>query len=169
MDEIAPWELFIRSTALHAFVQQQEPWLWPLMQSLHYVGGSLLLGTVGLFDLRLLGMAKGIAPGAMHRLIRFGIAGWCLNLMLGIVFFFGHPDQYFYNNAFRLKMTFMAVAGLNILAFYGTDTFAQMKKLQPGAAAPTRMKVIAATSLAMWVAILVCGRLITFFRPPFFH
>jgi hypothetical protein len=169
MDEIAPWELFIRSTALHAFVQQQEPWLWPLMQSLHYVGGALLLGTVGLFDLRLLGMAKGVAPAAMHRLIRFGIAGWCLNLTLGIVFFFGHPDQYFYNNAFRLKMSFMAVAGLNILAFYGTDAFAQMKKLRPGAIAPTRLRMIAAISLAMWVAILVCGRLITFFRPPFFH
>jgi len=169
MDQIAPWEVWIRATALHAFVQQQEPWLWPLMQSLHYVGGSLLLGTVGLFDLRLLGMAKGVSPAAMHKLIRFGIAGWCLNLMLGIVFFFGHPDQYFYNNSFRLKMLFMTVAGLNILAFYGTDAFVQMKKLPAGAAATTRMKVIAAISLSMWVAILMCGRLITFFRPPFFH
>ena len=169
MDEIAPWEVFIRSTALHAFVQEHEPWLWPLLQSLHYVGGSLLLGTVGLFDLRLLGIAKGIAPGALHRLIRFGIAGYCLNLLLGIVFFFGHPDQYFYNNAFRTKVSFMAIAGINILAFYGTDAFAQVKKLPPGAAAPRRMQVIATVSLAMWIGVLVCGRLITFFRPPFFH
>ena len=169
MDEIAPWELFIRSTWLHHFVQQNEPWLWPLMQSLHYVGGSLLLGTVGLFDLRLLGLGKGVSPAALHRLIRFGIAGWCLNLMLGIVFFFGHPDQYFYNNSFRLKVSFMTVAGLNILAFYGTDAFAQTKKMSPDAAAPARIKLIAAVSLAMWVGILICGRLITFFRPPFFH
>jgi hypothetical protein len=169
MDEIAPWEVFIRSSALHHFVQVNEPWLWPLMQSLHYVGGSLLLGTVGLFDLRLLGFAKGVAPAALHRLIRFGIAGWCLNLMLGIVFFFGHPDQYFYNNSFRFKILFMTVAGLNILAFYGTDAYAQTKMLPAGAAAPARAKVIAAVSLAMWVAILICGRLITFFRPPFFH
>jgi hypothetical protein len=169
MDEIAPWEVFIRSTALHAFVRDHEPWLWPLMQSLHYVGASLLLGTVGLFDLRLLGLAKGIPPGALHRLIRFGIAGYCLNLLLGIVFFFGHPDQYFYNNSFRTKISFMAIAGINILAFYGTDAFAQMNKLPPGAMPPPRMRLIAAVSLAMWVGVLICGRLITFFRPPFFH
>jgi hypothetical protein len=167
--EIQPWELFIRSTWLHAFVQVHEPWLWPLLQSLHYVGGSLLLGTVGLFDLRMLGMAKGIAPGAMHRLIRWGIAGYCLNLALGIVFFFGHPDQYFYNNSFRTKLTLMLVAGLNILAFYGSNAFAETKKLPPGADAPLHLKVIAGVSIAMWVGVLICGRLITFFRPPFFH
>jgi hypothetical protein len=32
-----------------------------------------------------------------------------------------------------------------------------------------RIKMIAGISLAMWVAVLVCGRLLTFFRPPFFH
>ena len=38
--EIAPWELFIRSTALHAFVQAHEPWLWPLLQSLRVLAQS---------------------------------------------------------------------------------------------------------------------------------
>ncbi|HLH96148.1 MAG TPA: hypothetical protein VKW08_13625 [Xanthobacteraceae bacterium] len=167
--EIAPWEAFIRSTALHAFVRDHEPWLWPLMQALHYVGASLLIGTVGLFDLRALGLARGIALSAFHRLIPFGIAGYALNLALGIVFFFGHPDQYFYNNAFRLKMSLMAVAGINVALFYASSAFAKAKAVAPGADAPRRVKVIAGISLAMWVAILICGRLITFFRPPFFH
>ena len=60
--DIAPWELFIRSTALHAFVQTYEPWLWPLLQSLHYLGASLLIGTVGLFDLRVLGLVDAARP-----------------------------------------------------------------------------------------------------------
>jgi hypothetical protein len=34
------------------------------------LGLSLLLGTVGLFDLRVLGIAKGIPPRAIHRLVR---------------------------------------------------------------------------------------------------
>jgi hypothetical protein len=92
-----------------------------------------------------------------------------LNLTLGVIFFFGHPDQYFYNDAFRTKLTFMTVAGLNILAFYGTSAFAETKKLGPDAMAPLRIKIIAGVSLAMWVGILCCGRLITFYRPPFFH
>jgi hypothetical protein len=167
--EVAPWEVFIRSTALHAFVRDHEPWLWPLMQSLHYLGASLLIGTVGLFDLRALGLAKGISPAALHRLVPWGVAGYLSNLLLGTVFFFGHPDQYFYNNAFRFKILLMAMAGINILAFYGTDAFAQLKTLAPDASAPARIKIIAGTSLCAWVGVLMCGRLITFFRPPFFH
>jgi len=167
--EIAPWEAFIRSTALHAFVHDHEPWLWPLLQTLHYFGATLLLGTIGYFDLRALGMAKGIAAGAMHRLIPWGIGGYFSNMLVGLVFFFGHPDQYFYNNAFRTKLIFMAVAGTNVLLFYGTNAFEELKKLPAGVDPPLRIKLIAGTSLCMWVGVLVCGRLITFFRPPFFH
>jgi len=167
--DIAPWEVFIRSTALHHYVQVYEPWLWPLLQSLHYLGASLLLGTVGLFDLRVLGMAKGIAPRAIHRLIPWGVGGYFSNMLIGIVFFFGHPDQYFYNDSFRFKLVLMALAGLNIVLFYGTSAFAEMKTLAPGADAPLRIKIIAGTSLVAWVGVLMCGRLITFFRPPFFH
>jgi hypothetical protein len=37
------------------------------------------------------------------------------------------------------------------------------------ASVPLRIKIIAGTSLCAWVAVLVCGRMITFNRPPFFH
>jgi hypothetical protein len=167
--EIAPWELWVRSTWLHAFVVHHEPWVWPLCETLHYLGLSLLLGTVGLFDLRALGRAKGVALAAIHRLVPWGVAGYAVNVLTGIVFFAGHPDQYFYNDAFRTKLSFMTVAGLNILAFYGTSAFAETKQLGPDATAPLRIKIIAGVSLAMWIGILCCGRLITFYRPPFFH
>ena len=167
--DIAPWEIFVRSTALHAFVRDHEPWLWPLLQSLHYLGASLVIGTIGLFDLRALGLAKGISLAALHRLVPWGVAGYVSNMLVGTVFFFGHPDQYFYNDAFRFKVLLMAVAGINILVFYGTDAFAQLKQLAPDAGAPARIKIIAGTSLCVWIGVLMCGRLITFFRPPFFH
>jgi hypothetical protein len=63
----------------------------------------------------------------------------------------------------------MAIAGINILVFYGTTAFPEMKKLPPGVDAPTRIKVIARISLAAWVGVLICGRMLTWFRPPFFH
>jgi hypothetical protein len=169
MDEIAPWEQWVRGTFLHHFVYLYEPLVWPACEILHYIGLSLLLGTVGLFDLRVLGMAKSIPPQTIHRLIPWGIGGYIVNVLTGIVFFAGHPDQYFYNDAFRFKALFMAVAGINILVFYGTSAFPEMKALAPGADAPARIKVIAGTSLAMWVAVLICGRFLTWFRPSFFH
>jgi hypothetical protein len=169
MDEIAPWEMWVRSTALHHFVYTYEPWVWPTCEIIHYFGLTLLLGTVGLFDLRVLGLAKGIPPRTIHRLVPWGVAGYVLNVLTGIVFFSGHPDQYFYNNAFRFKALFMAIAGINLLFFYATSSFGEMKQLPAGADALPRVKLIAGTSLAMWVAVLICGRMLTWFRPSFFH
>lgn len=167
--EIASWEMWVRSTWLHTFVVHNEPWVWPLCETLHYLGLSLLLGTVGLFDLRALGMAKGVRLAAIHRLVPWGVAGYAVNVLTGIVFFAGHPDQYFYNDAFRFKALFMAVAGINVAMFYGTAIFRDMKALPPDASAGPLLRLAAGASLSMWIGVLVCGRLLTFFRPPFFH
>ena len=164
----APWELWVRATALHEFVAAHS-WLWPTMETLHYFGLSALLGTVGAFDLRVLGMAKAIPPAALHKVIPIGIAGYCVNILTGIVFFSGFPEQYFYNPSFWWKGTFMMVAALNVAVFYLSSEFRTVKSMPAGADAPPGAKLIAAVSLSAWVLVLICGRLLTFFRPPLFH
>jgi hypothetical protein len=164
-----PWELWIRATFLHQFVLDNGAWLWPTLESLHFVGLSLLFATIGLFDLRVLGLGKAIPPGTLHLLIPIGIAGYAVNVLTGITFFSGFPEQYFYNPAFWLKGTFMAIAGINVAAFYLTRSFREVKMLPAGADAPFRAKLIAGTSLGAWTAVLICGRLLTFYRPPIFH
>src|SRR5258708_12112896 len=98
--EIEPWELYIRGTALHVFVRTYEPWLWPLCETLHYLGLSILLGTIGLFALRVLGMAKGITFAALHRLIHFGLGGYMGTILTRLALFFCPPPTYFFNNPF---------------------------------------------------------------------
>jgi len=164
-----PWELFIRGTFLHLFVMENGQWLWPMLETLHFLGLSLLFATVGVFDLRVLGLAKAIPPGALHKLIPIGIAGYAVNVLTGITFFSGFPEQYFYNAAFWWKGTFMAVAGINVALFYLTPSFRELKMLPAGSDAPFTAKVIAGTSLGAWTLVLICGRLLTFYRPPFFH
>jgi hypothetical protein len=166
-NEIAPWEVWVRATQLHAFVHAHT-WLWPLSETLHFFGLSLLLATVGIFDLRILGMAKSIPPAALHRLIPLGVAGYLLNVGTGILFFSGFPEQYAYNRAFHFKLAFMALAGLNMLLFYSA-AFRPVKAMGPGADAPRTAKLLTGISLFSWMAVLICGRLLTFFRPPFFH
>jgi hypothetical protein len=163
-----PWEIWVRSTALSAFVLKQGAWLWPLCETLHFLGLSLLIGTVGLFDLRVLGVAKGIPPAALHRLIPWGIAGFAVNLLTGVTFFSAFPEQYAYNTAFHWKLAFMTVAALNAAVFY-TAAFREVRTLGAGAQAPLRARVITGVSLASWIGVLTCGRLLTFYRPPFFH
>jgi hypothetical protein len=90
-----PWELWVRATELHHFIAQNGMWLWPMFQTLHYFGLSLLLGTVGLFDLRVLGVGKVVPPATLHKLIPLGIGGFVLNLLTGIWFFSAFPNSIF--------------------------------------------------------------------------
>jgi len=63
----------------------------------------------------------------------------------------------------------MVLAGINTLVFYGTGLFEDMKSLSPGARVPLITKIVPGTSLSMCLAVLAGGRLLTFYRSPFFH
>ncbi|HSH76284.1 MAG TPA: hypothetical protein VLA09_11420 [Longimicrobiales bacterium] len=153
-----------RRTGIHALMTSA--WGWPTVESLHFLGLSLLIGTVGLFDLRMLGVGRGISMRALHRLIPWGVGGYALNVVTGFLFLASAPDQYVYNPAFQVKLGLMAVAGLNVLLFYRL-VFARVRRSDAAADAPGAAKLAAALSLSCWVGVIVCGRLITYFRPPY--
>src|SRR6476660_3377898 len=96
-------------------------WGWPIAESLHFIGLSLLVGCIGLFDLRLLGVGKRIPIAALHKLIPWGLLGFAINVSTGSMFLLTEPDQYIYNPSFQFKVTFIMIAGLNALAFYKTS------------------------------------------------
>lgn len=141
-------------------------WAWPMAESVHFIGLSMLIGTVGLFDLRLLGVAKRIPIGALHRLIPFGVLGFVLNILSGLCFYTTAPDQYTYNPSFQLKFLSLSLAGVNVLLFY-TTMFRKVRVLSPGEDAPLPAKLIGGASLCLWMSVITCGRLLTFYRPPF--
>lgn len=161
--EFAHW---LTTTSLASFMHGQ--WEWPIAESLHFIGLSMLMGTVGLFDLRLIGLGKQIPLSALHRLIPWGIGGYILNVMTGICFLTAEPDQYMYNPSFQLKMLSMSIAGVNVLMFY-TTMFRKVKTLGPGEHAPIPARIIGGVSLTCWLGVIMFGRLLTFYRPPAFH
>ena len=139
-------------------------WAWPIAESLHFLGLCLLIGSIGAFDLRLLGVGKQIPIAAVHRFIPWGLLGFAINIVTGSLFVLTEPDQYIYNPSFHLKLLFLAVAGLNASLFYVTSSRVVFGR-ETLFVAPTRARVIAAISLTAWLAVIVCGRLLTFFRP----
>lgn len=139
-------------------------WAWPLCESIHFIGLSLLLGTVGFFDLRLLGFARRIPIAALHRLIPLGVAGFAMNAATGVCFLAGTPDQYFINAAFQAKVLFFLVAGLNVAAFY-LVMFRRVRDVGPGEHAPLFARIIGGVSLCCWIGVMTAGRLLTFYRP----
>lgn len=139
-------------------------WAWPLVESLHFLGLCLLVGAIGAFDLRLLGIARTVPIAAVHRLVPVGLLGFAINIATGALFVATEPDQYIYNPAFHLKLAFLGIAGLNAATFYLT-TYRQAFGPAATLRVPTHARVIAAISLSAWLVVIVAGRLITFYRP----
>lgn len=137
-------------------------WGWPIAESIHFIGLSLLFGSIGLIDLRLMGFARGIALTDLHRITRIGLIGYVLNVVTGVAFFVSAPDQYLYNPAFQLKVLCMAVAGLNVVSFY----VIAWPQLRAATSVPFIGRAFALVSLTAWTGVIVFGRLITFYRPP---
>lgn len=139
-------------------------WAWPTFESLHFLGMSLLIGTIGVFDLRLLGFARAVPVRALHRLIPLGITGFLINITTGVCFICAFPDQYLFNAAFRWKVVFIVVAGLNVMFFY-TAVFRRLEAESENVPPRLGARIAGGVSLAMWVGVMSAGRLITFFRP----
>jgi hypothetical protein len=151
---------WLDSTQLSAWVVY--PWVWPTLEVFHFLGLTLLMGTVVLLDLRLLGMGKGLPVAPLHQFIPWGIAGFIVNLITGFLFFVGSPTAYVYNIAFQLKMTAILLAGMNVLVFY-LILFRKVEALGPGDDAPLAAKCVAGTSLFLWLAVIVLGRYIALY------
>jgi hypothetical protein len=140
-------------------------WGWPIAEIFHFFGLCLLFGTVALFDLRMLGVARGVSLRALHRLIPFGIAGFAISVTTGALFVITTPDQYLYNPALQTKLALMLLAGINMLLFYATVA-RLVWTTGDDALPPLRARILGAVSLACWLGVIVCGRVITTFRPP---
>jgi hypothetical protein len=157
---IAHLIVLLKATSLSEAVRYY-PWVWPICEMLHFVGLSLLLGVVGLLDLRLLGFMKRVPVVALRALLPYGLAGFGINLVTGVIFFIGAPDQYVSNVAFYYKLLFLAVAGANAL-FFETTQGHRLVGIEAGSAMPAAFRIAGAVSLLSWFMVLYWGRMLPF-------
>jgi uncharacterized membrane protein len=140
-------------------------WGWPASETIHFIGLSLLFGVVLLVDLRMLGFMKGIPYSALHRLLPWGMIGFGVNVVTGILFFIGAPSDFYVNNpVFIWKLLLILVAGANALYF---TVFEQAWILRAGDAPPIAARVAAATGIFLWVGVIFCGQMLPFFGHSF--
>jgi hypothetical protein len=142
-----------------ALAIRQSSWMFPAMETAHFIGLSLLVGAMVLVDLRLLGVVR---AGSVKDVLRFtylAIAGFSINLLSGIGFFVSNPENYAQNPLFWAKMSLVLLAGLNVLWFELAER-GPLLALPDGAALPSRTRAVAALSLVLWTGIIVLGRLL---------
>jgi uncharacterized membrane protein len=140
------------------FVTEFSRWIWPALETLHFLGLILIVAAIGGLNLRLLGFVKDLPVAPLHRLLPWGIAGFVINIITGILFFIGMPFFYAWNPLFHLKMATVVVAGATLVLFNCSSAFRSLAKLGPGEDPPATAKFIAASSLFLWLVIIVLGR-----------
>jgi len=139
-------------------------WWWAFMMDLHFLGLVLLIGSVGALDLRIMGFARQLPLEPLHRLVPWALAGFGINAVTGLLAFIGMPEFYTLDYAFWVKLLAILLLGGNAAAFYLTGVFGRVKDLGPGEDAPLSAKLVAASSLILWFAVIILGRYIQFYQ-----
>lgn len=134
-------------------------WLFPAMETVHFIGLTIMFGSLLVIDVRVLGFGRFINMGSALKFIPIAIGAFSINLLSGIAFLCADPFRYFPNIAFQWKMGLIVIAGINALWFWFGE-HDELKQLADGEDADFRAKVIAALSLAIWVAVIIFGRMI---------
>ena len=157
--EVLHW---IKETWLGETVREST-WIFATGETLHFIGLSMLFGSLMIVDLRLLGFLRGIPIRAALDFLPFALIGFLINLGTGIVFFTADPFMYWPNPAFRLKMFLILTAGLNALIFM---VMGHRRALALGDDDRTGAfaKVTSGLSLCLWLSVLLLGRLLPSFE-----
>jgi len=124
-------------------------------------------GLALLLDMRLLGFARRIPVRLLARHVLPWTAGsFALIVPSGLMMFTAHAGDFVQSGVFVLKMCLIMAAGLNaalfhVLVYRTADVWdaEEMRNLPP----PPSARVSAALSLALWVGVIACGRLLAYF------
>src|SRR5262245_45036312 len=152
---------FLAASISHVMVNST--WVWPLSETLHFLGLSLSFGVLLAVNLRILGMMKQIPFADVHRLLPWGMLGFGVNLVTGMMFFVGQPGQYASSSPFFWKVVFLMAAGANFLYL----TVAKHVWVDGGLESSSIDKAMAASSIAVWLAVLFAGRMLPFIGNAF--
>jgi len=136
-------------------------WVFAAAQSVHFMGLSLLLGSVTVLDLRILGWLRQIRIERLLSLIPLALGGFAIQALTGFVMFSAEPSRYWKNPGFRIKMALLVVAGLNALWFWLLE-HRKLAALGGNDSAGLSARLVAATSIAIWIAVITFGRFIPY-------
>ncbi len=134
-------------------------YLFPLIESFHVFGLTMVFGTIAIIDLRLLGIASTRRPCSRITadVLKWTWAAFGLTVSTGLLMFSTNAGVYYYNYFFRTKMVLLALSGLNMLLFELTAG-RSLHHWDKNTSAPRAGKIAAALSLILWMSIIFMGR-----------
>ena len=142
--------------------------LFPWIESVHVLSITLVVGSIFIVDLRLLGIAS--KSRAVSRLtgevLPFTWTLFVLAAITGGLLFSSNAVKYAHNIFFLAKMSLLVVAFLNMVVFH-VITSRGIEHWDESPHPPVRARLAGAVSMAIWIAVIVCGRWIGFTMTAF--
>lgn len=137
--------------------------LFPWIESVHVLAICLVVGSIGIMDLRLLGIGSVDKPVSRisRQVLPLTWSAFGLAVVTGSLLFASSATTYANNWPFRLKMICLALAGLNMALFH-TTTWRSAVVWDSHRQPPAAAKLQAGLSLGFWVCIIAFGRWIGF-------
>ena len=133
---------------------------YPLANVVHLLGLIMLVGAIGVLDLRLAGAFRAIPVTPLSRaLTPIAIAGLVLMVPSGATMFAADAPTLAGSGVFRTKLLLIALALANAIAFriLWRDRLANWD-----AAPPLAGRLMAVGSIVIWLAVGTLGRMIAY-------
>jgi len=137
------------------------PLAYPVAETLHIIGFTLLIGPIVALDLRLLGFGRTLPVAALARLVLpVAIGGFALAVCMGLLLFSADAAHVAINPSFRIKLVLIGLALLNV-ALLHLGVWRDVATWH--GVVPARARIAAVLSLVFWLGALTAGRLIAYF------
>jgi hypothetical protein len=152
----------IESSGLAAWLRGSL-YAFPLIESFHVIGLTMVFGSIAVIDLRLLGLASVRRPFATvaSEIIKWTWAAFGVTAATGLLMFSTNALAYYQNLQFRFKMLLLVLAGINMLVFNITAG-RSVHRWNKDKAAPISGKLAGAFSLLLWIGVIFLGRWVGF-------
>ncbi|MGH8232343.1 MAG: DUF6644 family protein, partial [Steroidobacteraceae bacterium] len=137
-------------------------WLFPIVETLHVMALSVVVGSIAMMDLRLLGIAARTSPVSRlsKEVLPWTWTAWCMAAVFGTLMFISKAHAYATNPQFQLKFACMFMAALNMLVFHlGAFRRVEHWDLEDP---PTSAKIAGGLSLLFWIGVVFFGRWVGF-------
>ena len=142
-------------------------WMFPIIESIHVISFTLVVGTIAIIDLRLLGFAstQRSYQRMSSEILKWTWAALALAVVTGLTMFSTNARIYYHNPFFRTKMLLLVLAGVNVAVFEMTAG-RTIRRWDNARSAPRAGKAAAVLSLTLWISIIFMGRIIGFTTHP---
>ncbi len=162
MSQLSDLVAFFEDSGIAEAIRENDT-LFPLIESVHVVAISLVVGTVVALDLRLLGFASAGRPVSRfaNAILPVTWGAFAVAATTGFLLFISNASKYLANGYFDAKMILLCAAGLNMIVFHAVSA-KDMPQWEKQSQPPFPARAAGALSILLWIAVVACGRWIGF-------